>query len=178
MQESPVRIPSGLVRTLQERLADASEEQTAKEILNMAGKDRETVVKWLKICGKKRSCKVECPYEDGTGKIEHCREKLMSDAYDLLTEKEEMGWIKTSVRTPDDRDWYLGIFQETDTGWINPIPFICDYVGFITPGTTKEGWIIRDCTDIDNPHEYHLNLHCVAWTWLPEPYEHTEKETL
>lgn len=144
----------------------------------MAGKDRETVVKWLKICGKNGDCSSACPYSDDTDDIERCRDRLMSDAYDLLTEKEEMGWIKTSVRTPDDRDWYLGIFQETDTGWINPIPFICDYVGFITLGTTKEGWIIKDCTNIDYPHEYYLNLHCVAWTRLPEPYEHTEKEAL
>lgn len=143
----------------------------------MAGKDRETVVKWLKICGKNGDCSSTCPYSFDTD-VEHCRDRLMSDAYDLLTEKEERGWIKTSVQLPDDRDWYLGIFQETNTGWINPIPFVCCYFGRQTPGTTKEGWIIKECTDITNPSKYFLILHCVAWTHLPEPYEHTEKETL
>lgn len=174
MQESPDRIQSGLVRTLQKGLADASEEQAEKEILNMAGKDRETVVMWLKICGKNGDCSGTCPYSDDTGDVERCRDRLMSDAYDLLIAGEERGWTETADRPPKDRDWYLGIFQETDTGWINPIPYVCCYLGRQTPSTTKEGWIIKNCTDIGNPHGYFLNLHCVAWTHLSEPYEYAE----
>lgn len=82
-------------------------------------------------------------------------------------------WIETDKllpNLPNDRDWYLGMFQELDTGWINPIPFICDYVGHQISATTKEGWIIHNCTDVDNPLNYYLNLHCVAWMPLPKSY--------
>lgn len=84
---------------------------------------------------------------------------------------DDRGWIKTEDRLPNDRDWYLGIFQEQDTGWINPLPFICDYVGKQTKATTKEGWIIRSCTDTDVPHEYYTNLKCCAWMPIPAPPE-------
>ena len=85
---------------------------------------------------------------------------------------EQPKWEKASKKLPTDRDWYLGIFQEADTGWINPIPFICDYVGKLTRATTKEGWIIRHCTDreFDDSGGYYYNLKCVAWMPLPEPY--------
>ena len=84
-------------------------------------------------------------------------------------------WISVSERLPNDRDWYLGVFREPDTGFIG-IPFICDYVGKITKGTTKEGWILRGFTDTDNPHEYYMCLECVAWQPLPEPYKKEGKE--
>lgn len=89
---------------------------------------------------------------------------------------DDRGWIRTEARLPDERDWYLGIFQEADTGWINPIPFICDYVGRLTKATTKEGWIIKECTDGDNPLDYFLNLKCLAWMPLPEPPEWAQFE--
>ena len=80
-------------------------------------------------------------------------------------------WIPVTEKLPHDRDWYLGIFKEPDTGWINPLPYICDYVGRETKATTKEYWILRGFTDIDEPCDYYLNLECVAWMPLPEPYE-------
>lgn len=80
-------------------------------------------------------------------------------------------WIPVSERLPKDRDWYLGIFKEHDTGWINPLPFVCDYVGEETKATTKEFWILHGFTDTDNPNGYYKNLDCVAWQPLPEPYE-------
>ena len=43
-------------------------------------------------------------------------------------EQPEPQWVPCSERLPEERDWYLGIFKEADTGWINPIPFICDYL--------------------------------------------------
>ena len=79
-------------------------------------------------------------------------------------------WISVSERLPKDRDWYLGIFKEPDTGWVNPIPFICDYVGSKTKATTKEYWILRGFTDRDEHIDYYFNLECVAWRELPEQY--------
>lgn len=78
-------------------------------------------------------------------------------------------WISVKDRLPTDRSWYLGIFQEADTGWVNPIPFICDYIGRIAPATTEEGWIIRHCTDEENSCEYYHKLVCKYWMPLPEP---------
>lgn len=80
-------------------------------------------------------------------------------------------WIPVSERLPKDRDWYLGIFKEPDTGWINPLPFICDYVGSETKATTKEYWILRGFTDRDEHIDYYFNLECVAWMPLLEPYK-------
>ena len=89
--------------------------------------------------------------------------------------KKEPKWIPVSERLPDDRDWYLGIFRESDTGWINPLPFICDYVGSETKAATKEHWILRGFTDRDEHIDYYFNLECVAWMPLPEPYEPQER---
>lgn len=80
-------------------------------------------------------------------------------------------WTKVNDNLPNDRDWYLGTFKEKSTGWINPIPFVCDYVGKITPFTTNDGWILRNCTDVDNRNPYYNDLECVAWTCLPEPFD-------
>ena len=91
----------------------------------------------------------------------------------------EQRWIPCSERLPNDRDWYLGIFKEPDTGWINPLPFICDYVGSETKATTKEHWILRGFTDRDERIDYYFNLECVAWMPLPKPpkpYEPQESE--
>ena len=83
----------------------------------------------------------------------------------------EQRWIPCSERLPEERDWYLGIFKEPDTGWINPIPFICDYLlGTKTKATTKEGWILKGHTDREEYIDYYFNLECVAWMPLPEPY--------
>ena len=84
----------------------------------------------------------------------------------------EQRWIPCCERLPEERDWYLGIFKEPDTGWINPIPFICDYLlGTKTKATTKEGWILKGHTDREEYIDYYFNLECVAWMPLPEPYK-------
>lgn len=84
----------------------------------------------------------------------------------------EQRWIPCSVRLPEERDWYLGIFKEPDTGWINPLPFICDYLlGKKTKATTKEGWILKECTDREEHIDYYFNLECVAWMPLPESWK-------
>ena len=89
----------------------------------------------------------------------------------------EQRWIPCSERLPEERDWYLGIFKEPDTGWINPIPFICDYLlGTKTKATTKEGWILKGHTDREEYIDYYFNLECVAWMPLPEPYREERTE--
>ena len=84
-------------------------------------------------------------------------------------------WTPSNKRLPEERDWYLGIFKEPDTGWINPVPFVCDYLlGKKTKATTKEGWILKGFTDREKHIDYYFNLECVAWMPLPESY--TERE--
>ena len=88
----------------------------------------------------------------------------------------EQRWIPCSERLPEERDWYLGIFKEPDTGWINPIPFICDYLlGTKTKATTKEGWILKGHTDREEYIDYYFNLECVAWMPMPKPYKEDRK---
>lgn len=79
-------------------------------------------------------------------------------------------WVSVSEKLPNDRNWYLGVFKEPDTDFIG-IPYICDYVGKVTKGTTNEGWILRHCTDVNNASDYFRNLICVAWRPLPKPYK-------
>lgn len=81
-------------------------------------------------------------------------------------------WIPCSERLPEKRDWYLAVFKEPDTGFIG-LPYIADYLmGNHTAYTTKDGWIIKDCTDRNDCESlYHKNLECVAWMPLPEPYK-------
>ena len=90
-------------------------------------------------------------------------------ALDMAIEAlERATWVPVSEKLPKDRDWYLGIFREPDTGWVNPLPFVCDYVGKETKATTKEFWILRGFTDVDDPADYYKNLKCVKWMPLPD----------
>lgn len=129
--------------------------------------------------------------EEAKRRMEICRDFLANNYSDMgepnftafnmaikaLSVTQKSGkWIPVSERLPKDRDWYLGIFKETDTGWINPLPFICDYVGCETKATTKEHWILRGFTDRDEHIDYYFNLECVAWMPLPKPYEPQESE--
>ena len=101
-------------------------------------------------------------------------EGIREDVSRILTCNNLQGeWIPVSERLPNDRDWHLGLFKEPDTDFIG-IPYICDYVGEVTKGTTNEGWILRHCTDVDNVPDYFRNLICVAWQPLPEPYREGE----
>lgn len=95
------------------------------------------------------------------------------DGIDTL--EQEPRWIPVSEKLPNDRDWYLGIFKEPDTGWINPLPFICDYVGRETKATTKEHWILHGFTDMDEHIDYYFNLECVAWMPLPKAYSEVKE---
>ena len=115
-----------------------------------------------------------CNFNPMTGEEEPMNEDCRKSAEALnmaIKALEQTSWIPVSERLPKDRDWYLGIFKEPDTGWINPLPFICDYVGSETKATTKEYWILRGFTDRDEHIDYYFNLECVAWMPLPEPYK-------
>lgn len=78
------------------------------------------------------------------------------------------GWISVSERLPEEREWYLAVFKEKDTGF-QLIPRVADYIG---KGENK--WRIMD--DDSFPQEYLDLLECVAWQPLPEPYEPQESE--
>jgi hypothetical protein len=113
-----------------------------------------------------------------TRKEELIRQIMADIVTPIVVSQPTINWIPCSERLPEDRDWYLGIFKELDTGWINPIPYICDYVGHETKATTKDYWILKDCTDRDEHIDYYFNLECVAWQPLPNPYqEEIEGET-
>lgn len=109
----------------------------------------------------------ESDYDYGRNQtLDYVADILIDDAPTI-----DVGWIPCSERLPEERDWYLGIFEEPDTGWINPLPFICDYLlGTKTKVTTKEGWILRGFTDREEYIDYYFNLECVAWMPLPKPY--------
>lgn len=89
-----------------------------------------------------------------------------------VAEQYNNGWIPCSERLPEERDWYLAVFEEVDTGFIG-LPYIAEYLmGKHTIATTEDGWIIYNCTDReDASSEYYKKLRCVAWQPLPEPYK-------
>ena len=103
--------------------------------------------------------------------IEELSAKLANSNMERSTAYYNNGWIPCSERLPEERDWYLAVFQEPDTGFIG-LPYIADYLlGQHTNYTTNEGWIIKDCTDFDGACEYYKDLMCVAWQPLPESYK-------
>lgn len=124
----------------------------------------------------KRAVRVKHLLRESADTIETLSAKVQASNMERSTAYYNGGWIPVSERLPDDRDWYLGIFRESDTGWINPLPFVCDYVGYETKATTKEHWILRGFTDRDEHIDYYFNLECVAWIPLPTPYEPQKSE--
>ena len=124
----------------------------------------------LRAYAKDRKGELAKLITDAADTIEELSAKLHASQMERSSQYYHGGWIPCSERLPMNRDWYLGIFREPDTGWINPIPYVCDYVSAITSATTYEGWILHHCTDQDIPCEYYKELQCVAWMPLPEPY--------
>ena len=98
--------------------------------------------------------------------VKECKEIVKQEAAEYNN-----GWIPVSERLPEERDWYLAVFEEVDTGFIG-LPYIADYLmGSHTEFTTEDGWIIHNCSDReDESAEYYKNLRCVAWKPLPQPY--------
>ena len=111
-----------------------------------------------------------------TEKYQHIKAiDVLSDAIEIVQEVAEEykgGWIPCSERLPEERDWCLAVFEEVDTGFIG-LPYIAEYLmGKHTIATTEDGWIIHNCTDIENEYaEYYKKLRCVAWQPLPEPFK-------
>lgn len=99
----------------------------------------------------------------------------VAKGYGKDTNVRSNGWIPCSERLPSERDWYLAVFEEPDTGFTG-LPFIADYLmGTHTKYTTEDGWIIANCTDIEEERaEYYKKLKCIAWQPLPAPYQKGE----
>ena len=113
--------------------------------------------------------------EDGYSNDDSEEVVNLHEAIEIVKQEAEQynnSWIPCSERLPDKRDWYLAVFQEVDTGFIG-LPFIADYLmGSHTNYTTEDGWIIANCTDIEEDRaEYYKKLKCIAWQPLPQPYQ-------
>lgn len=80
---------------------------------------------------------------------------------------QEPRWIPVSEQLPEERDWYLAVFKEKDTGY-QLIPRVADYIG-------ENNWrIIDEEAFVKN---YHDILKCVAWMPLPKPYKAESEES-
>nr|DAL61685.1 MAG TPA_asm: Protein of unknown function (DUF551) [Caudoviricetes sp.] len=105
-----------------------------------------------------------------------------NDAYDIVihceTEEEQKkiierlkatNWIPVSERLPEERDWFLAVFRELDTGY-QLIPRVAEFINRPDDEhATSDGWHIIDF--FERPKEYIKLLKCVAWMHLPEPYK-------
>lgn len=76
---------------------------------------------------------------------------------------ESSTWIPVTERLPEEREWYLAVFKEINTGY-ELIPRVADYIG-----KGKNEWRIIDEDGLGQ--EYRSILECVAWMPLPEPYK-------
>lgn len=103
--------------------------------------------------------------ENGYHNLKWC---AMMEALEVIKQQPKIGeWIPVSEGLPKERDWYLAVFRESDTGFIL-IPRVAEYVGRETKITTKDYWII---IDLSTPVEYIRNLECIAWQPKPEPWK-------
>ena len=117
--------------------------------------------------------KLTIPRADGKSTTHIFKTIALDLTIKALEQEQKAGrWIPCSERLPEERDWCLAVFEEVDTGFIG-IPYIAEYLmGNHTIATTEDGWIIHNCTDIENEYaEYYKKLRCVAWQPLPEPYK-------
>lgn len=106
----------------------------------------------------------QCKGKNGClGYIEHFFTKNEEEALDLAIKALEQRWIPVSEGLPEERDWYLAVFKESDTEF-QLIPRVADYIGM-----GENNWQLMD-EDI-LPLEYRSLLECIAWMPLPEPYE-------
>ena len=88
---------------------------------------------------------------------------------DLEQDEKENGWIPVSERLPEERDWFLAVFRELDTGY-QLIPRVAEFINRPDDEhATSDGWHIIDF--FEGPKEYIKLLKCIAWMPLPEPYK-------
>ena len=104
-------------------------------------------------------------YERTHGSLQGCLEfrQLAEWLKELKQLREQTRWIPVSERLPEERDWYLAVFKEKDTGF-QLIPRVADYIG---KGGNK--WRIID--EYGLRQEYIDKLECIAWMPLPQPYK-------
>jgi len=132
---------------------------------------------------KRMGIDISCKWETATQQTHALNEAYMRgmqyerDKFTRWQDEQKGGWIPCSERLPEKRDWYLAVFQEVDTGFTG-LPFIADYLmGSHTNFTTEDGWIIANCTDIEEDRaEYYKKLKCIAWQPLPAPYIPKQEE--
>ena len=117
---------------------------------------REEAKHWLEI--ELKTWEDEC-------KSKHPIKEALSVAIKAL--EQEPRWIPVSERLPEERDWYLAVFKEIDTGY-QLIPRVADYIGY---GENK--WQIIDEDGVGGV--YRFILECVAWMPLPKPYREVEE---
>lgn len=83
--------------------------------------------------------------------------------------REKVGqWVSVKDRLPKEREWYLAVFREADTGF-QLIPRVADYIG---EGENK--WRLIDKDGLAS--EYRDLLECVAWMPLPQTFKAESEE--
>ena len=112
---------------------------------------------------------VECTHDytakllkEAAETIETLSEKVRAANMERSTAYYHGGWVPVKERLPEEREWYLAVFKEKDTGF-QLIPRVADYIG---KGENK--WRIIDEKGLCQ--EYRDILECIAWMPLPEPY--------
>lgn len=106
-------------------------------------------------------------YDDTYDIVIHCEsEEKQKETIDHL---KSTNWIPVSERLPEERDQFLAVFRELDTGY-QLIPRIAEFINRPDDErATSDGWHIIDF--FEGPKEYIKLLKCVAWMPLPEPYK-------
>ena len=105
---------------------------------------------------------------DDCFKLKDEYKKEWLDLSDLPSVTPTAEWIPVSERLPEEREWYLVVFKEKDTGF-QLIPRVADYIG---NGDNK--WRIIDEEGLCQ--EYRDILECIAWMPLPAPFKSQESE--
>lgn len=158
-----------LIEELSKKLASANMERSDRYYKG----NRDFVEKLIDKLEEKAELNAIMGYMTAYDVIKECIETVnqLAEEYKDVSDTNVGKWIPVSEKLPEERDWYLAVFKEPYTGFVG-LPYIADYLlGEHTAYTTKEGWIIKDCTDGKDSCEYFKELECVAWQPLPQPYK-------
>lgn len=106
-------------------------------------------------------------YDDTYDVVIHCETE--EEQKKIIERLKATNWIPVSERLPEERDWFLAVFRELDTGF-QLIPRVAEFINRPDDEhATSDGWRIIDF--FERPKEYIKLLKCVAWMHLPEPYK-------